>query len=198
MLSIPSPSQEFDWEGYGKARAPPRAALPRVLDLSNTLVLRPQVLALLRWLPGRHLPPLWRFRMLMTRAASIRPSFPGWSGSSKNSGHAVHDHWPGVDRDLAEKARCERSPTGRFRETRCKPARNVPETAPELTARRWRSTYSQELTMGTLIRKWRQALQKRRCRMTVERLTALSSGELHDLGIAPWDIDRLARKASQG
>ena len=48
--------------------------------------------------------------------------------------------------------------------------------------------------MGTLIRKW---LQARRYRLTVERLTALSPGELHALGIAPWDIDRLARKASQ-
>jgi uncharacterized protein YjiS (DUF1127 family) len=82
-------------------------------------------------------------------------------------------------------------------ETHFQPARNVPETAPELAARRWRSTYSQELTMATLIRKWRQARQYRRYRMTVERLTALSSGELRDLGIAPWDIDRLARKAAQ-
>jgi uncharacterized protein YjiS (DUF1127 family) len=48
--------------------------------------------------------------------------------------------------------------------------------------------------MGALIRRW---LQARRYRMTVERLSALSPGELHDLGIAPWDIDRLARKASQ-
>jgi uncharacterized protein YjiS (DUF1127 family) len=51
--------------------------------------------------------------------------------------------------------------------------------------------------MGTLIRKWRRARRYRRYRITVERLTALSSGELHDLGIAPWDIDRLARKASR-
>ena len=48
--------------------------------------------------------------------------------------------------------------------------------------------------MGTMIRKW---LQARRYRITVERLTALSPGELHALGIAPWDIERLARKASQ-
>jgi uncharacterized protein YjiS (DUF1127 family) len=48
--------------------------------------------------------------------------------------------------------------------------------------------------MGTLIRSW---LQRRRYRVTVRRLNSLSSGELRDLGIAPWDIDILARKAAQ-
>jgi hypothetical protein len=48
--------------------------------------------------------------------------------------------------------------------------------------------------MSTFIRKW---LRARRYRVTMERLLALSPGELHALGIAPWDIDRLARKASQ-
>jgi uncharacterized protein YjiS (DUF1127 family) len=48
--------------------------------------------------------------------------------------------------------------------------------------------------MGTWIRKW---LQTRRYRQIVRRLTGLSPSELHDLGIARGDIDRLARKASQ-
>jgi uncharacterized protein YjiS (DUF1127 family) len=48
--------------------------------------------------------------------------------------------------------------------------------------------------MGMMIRKW---LQARRYRVIERRLKSLSSRELRDLGIAPWDIDRLARKASQ-
>jgi uncharacterized protein YjiS (DUF1127 family) len=48
--------------------------------------------------------------------------------------------------------------------------------------------------MCALICKW---LETRRYRVTMRRLNSLSSGELHDLGIAPWDIDRLARKAAQ-
>jgi uncharacterized protein YjiS (DUF1127 family) len=48
--------------------------------------------------------------------------------------------------------------------------------------------------MGAFIRRWRQA---RRYRVTLQRLQSLSSVELHELGIAPWDIDRLARKSAQ-
>ena len=47
--------------------------------------------------------------------------------------------------------------------------------------------------MGMLIRNW---LRTRRYHATVRRLNSLSSDELREMGIAPWDIDHLARKAA--
>jgi uncharacterized protein YjiS (DUF1127 family) len=48
--------------------------------------------------------------------------------------------------------------------------------------------------MNTLIRRW---LQARRYRAALRQLTSLPPAELHALGIAPKEIDRLAREASR-
>ena len=48
--------------------------------------------------------------------------------------------------------------------------------------------------MNTLIRTW---LQTRRYRAALRQLTSLSPAELNALGIAPMEIDRLAREASR-
>jgi uncharacterized protein YjiS (DUF1127 family) len=48
--------------------------------------------------------------------------------------------------------------------------------------------------MHTMIRTW---LQARRYRAALRQLSSLSPADLHALGIAPTEIDRLARELSR-
>ena len=57
----------------------------------------------------------------------------------------------------------------------------------------WKAPAHRELTMSKFIRKW---FRTRRYHTTVRRLNSLSPDELREMGIAPWDIDHLARKAA--